>query len=278
MDKKVLTIQDISCIGQCSMTVALPVISACGIETAVLPSSVLSNHTSPKFNGFTFHDLTDEIPLILEQWNKNNTKFHAFYTGYVTQKQIPLIQKIIESTSAQNALKIIDPVMADNGKLYSGFSKDFPSKMLELCQNADFILPNITEACLLTGQDFPSENYSKTYIEELCINLKNKTNAKNIILTGVSFESEKLGVYIFTSQNQSAYYSTKKLPQSMHGTGDLFASSFTGCLLRGKTPLQAAQIAADFVVHSMELTLPDPDHWYGVKFEKALPDLIKALY
>jgi len=278
MDKRLLTIQDISCVGQCSLTVALPIISACGIETSILPSSVLSNHTAQGFNGFTFYDLTDEMPNILNQWNKNNLTFDAFYTGYVSQKQIPIILDIMEKTSRPGAIRIVDPVMADNGKLYSGFDENFPSQMLALCQNADFILPNLTEATLLLNKEYPGENYDKNYIENICRELQNKTNAKNVILTGVSFEADKLGIAVYNGRNDKVdYYFTKKLPKSMHGTGDIFASSFTGCLLRGKTPIEAATIAANFVVSAMEKTMEASDHWYGVYFEKALPQLIKAL-
>lgn len=276
MDKRVLTIQDISCIGQCSLTVALPIISACGIETAILPSSVLSNHTAPGFNGFTFHDLTSEMPLILKQWQKNNTHFDAFYTGYVSKAQIPLILDIIQKTGKSDSLKIVDPVMADNGKLYSGFDSDFPFEMLKLCQNADFILPNLTEAALLLGEDYVGDNYNQNYIEQLCARLHKKTNSKNIIITGVSFEKSKLGVAVYDAKTVNFYF-TEKLPASMHGTGDVFASAFTGALLSGKTPLEAASLAADFVVLAMKKTLDDSDHWYGVKFEKALPELIKRI-
>lgn len=258
------------------MTVALPVISACGIETAILPSSVLSNHTAPEFNGFTFHDLTDQMPLILTQWKKNNTKFNAFYTGYVTKKQIPIILQIIKETSAEGALKIIDPVMADNGKLYSGFDTTFPQEMLKLCQGADYIMPNLTEAALLLETEYKNTGYNKTYIDTLCHQLQQKTQAKNVIITGVSFQQDKLGVAVY-SENALNFYFTKKLQKSMHGTGDLFASSFTGALLRGKTALEAATIAANFVVNAMEKTQEDKEHWYGVKFEQALPELINSL-
>ena len=165
MDKRLLTIQDISCVGQCSLTVALPVISACGIETAVLPSSVLSNHTA--FKSWTFNDLTDDMENILNQWKKENITFSAFYTGYVSETQIPIIKKIIKETSRNDALVVVDPVMADNGKMYPGFAQDFPKKMSELCNGADVILPNITEASFLLGIEYRNENYGKDYIENI---------------------------------------------------------------------------------------------------------------
>lgn len=275
MDQRLLTIQDISCVGQCSLTVALPITSACGIETAILPSSVLSNHTGAGFGAWTFRDLTDEMPKILEQWLKEKIDFSAFYTGYVSKAQIPHILEIFKKSARQGALKIVDPVMADNGKLYAGFDSDFPNEMARLVKEADYILPNLTEATLLLGEPFVESGYDKNYIERIARGL-HKMGAKNVVLTGVSFEADKLGVAVFDG-NKTEYYFTERLANSMHGTGDVYAAAFTGSLLRGKSALEAAAIAADFVVESMKQTLPDPEHFYGVKFEKAIPFLVERL-
>lgn len=275
MDKRLLTIQDISCVGQCSITVALPIISACGIETAILPSSVLSNHTAAGFHAWTFHDLTEEMPKILEQWLKESIDFDAFYTGYVSKNQIPYILEIMEKAARPNAIRIVDPAMADNGKLYAGFDENFPSEMAKLVSKADFILPNLTEASLLLGKPYVGSGYNRNYIEEIMKDL-HKLGAKNVILTGVSFEENKLGAAIYDGANFD-YYFTEKLNVSMHGTGDVYASAFAGSLLRGKSPKDAAAIAADFTVESMKKTIDDKSHWYGVKFEKAIPFLISKL-
>ena len=154
MDKKLLTIQDISCFGQCSLTVALPVISACGIETVILPSAVLSTHTAG-FKNYTFRDLTGDIPAIEKSWIENKLKFDAFYTGYVCENQIQPILNLMDSCAAEGAVRIVDPVMADNGKLYPGFGSDFPQKMCRLCDGADYILPNLTEAAFMLGREYP---------------------------------------------------------------------------------------------------------------------------
>ncbi|MCR5496157.1 MAG: pyridoxamine kinase [Treponema sp.] len=275
MDKRLLTIQDISCVGQCSITVALPIISACGIETAILPSSVLSNHTAAGFHAWTFHDLTEEMPKILEQWLKESIDFDAFYTGYVSKNQIPYILEIMEKAARPNAIRIVDPAMADNGKLYAGFDENFPSEMAKLVSKADYILPNLTEASLLLGKPYVGSGYDRNYIEETMKDLY-KLGAKNVILTGVSFEENKLGAAIYDGANYD-YYFTEKLNVSMHGTGDVYASAFAGSLLRGKSPKEAAAIAADFTVESMKKTIDDKSHWYGVKFEKAIPLLISKL-
>ena len=275
MDKKLLTIQDISCVGQCSLTVALPIISACGIETAILPGALLSNHTAAGYSGWTFNDLTDEMPKILEQWNKEKITFDAFYTGYVTKTQIGHILKIMDKAAAPGALRIVDPAMADNGKLYAGFDADFPSEMAKLCRGADYILPNLTEASFLLGIPYVGSDYDQNYIEKVCRDL-HKLGAKNVILTGVSFEKDKLGVAVFNGATFD-YYFTERLDASLHGTGDIYSSAFAGALLRGKSPLEAASLAADFVVESIKHTLDDKDHWYGAKFEKAIPYLVKRL-
>lgn len=272
-DKRLLTIQDISCVGQCSLTVALPIISACGVECAILPSSVLSNHTAG-FSGWTFRDLTDEMPNILAQWKKEKVDFDAFYTGYVSKTQIPHILDIMQETARPGALRIVDPVMGDGGKLYPGFDDDFPQEMCRLCKGADVIMPNLTEAALLLGEEYRTE-YDQTYIEQTIKRL-HALGAKNVVLTGVSLEPNKLGVACYDG-NEILYYFTDRLDVSMHGTGDCYASSFAGALMRGHSILESASIAADFVVETIRQSMGDPSHWYGVKFEKALPYLISRM-
>ena len=278
MDKRILSIQDISCVGQCSLTVALPIISACGIETAILPGALLSNHTAPNFSGFTFNDLTEEFPKILDRWLKENITFDAFYTGYVTKIQIPYIIEIMEKTANPNAIRIIDPAMADDGVLYTGFDNNFPKEMAKLCKGADYILPNLTEASFLLDIPYIGENYDKAYIEKISRQLS-KLGCKNVIITGVSFEKGKIGASVYYSENDTfEYYFNEWIDCHFHGTGDVFSSAFTGAILRGKTAIQAVTIAADFVVDSIKRTLGDiKKHWYGVKFEQAIPGLIKAL-
>ena len=193
-DSRILTIQDISCVGQCSLTVALPILSACGIETAILPSAVLSTHTGG-FTGFTFRDLTDDMPAIAAHWHKENIKFDAIYTGYLGSiKQIDIVKEIMESTLENHGKKIVDPAMADNGNLYSIFDMDYVKEMKTLCDMADIILPNITEACFLTDTEFKT-SYDKSYVMDLLKKLS--TGDKTIILTGVSYTSDTTGVVVY---------------------------------------------------------------------------------
>ena len=273
--KRILTIQDISCVGQCSLTVALPILSSCGIETCILPSAVLSTHTAG-FSGFTFRDLTDDMPLIEKHWQKENIKFEAIYTGYLgSVKQIGYVKSIMQTAGTDNMVSIVDPAMADNGKLYPLFNNEYVQAMKTLCFDADIILPNITEACFLTDYEY-KENYTKEYIDEILKRLVN-SGAKTIILTGVSYSRGKTGVVVYENGNYS-YYEHRKIEKGCHGTGDVYASVFTGAYLNGKSALDAARIAADYTVACIENTQGDPNHWYGVKFETALnmlADMIK---
>ena len=272
--KKILTIQDISCVGQCSLTVALPVISACGIETCVLPSAVLSTHTAG-FTGYTFRDLTEDMPAIKAHWLKEGIRFNAIYTGYLgSAKQIDYVSDIFASTAKENCLKIVDPAMADNGKLYPGFDNAFVEAMKSLCATADYIIPNLTEACLLTDTEYKTE-YDRQYIDELLTKLT-ALGCKNVVFTGVSYAPGMTGVVVFQN-GEYAYYEHEKLPQICHGTGDIYASAFVGSLMRGKTAFEAAKIAADFILSCIKETSKLDNHWYGVAFEPVLGKLIEAL-
>ena len=272
--KKILTIQDISCVGQCSLTVALPIISACGVETCILPSAVLSTHTAG-FSGFTVRDLTDDIPDIHRHWQKEGILFDAIYTGYLgSTKQIDYVKNIFDTMGGEGSLCIVDPAMADNGKLYPAFDEAYVEAMKTLCANADILLPNITEACFLTGTEYKAE-YDYPYIQSL---LKKLTDlgAKTVVLTGVGYEEGKTGVVVYENGNDT-YYCHRKIAKGCHGTGDVYASAFVGALMRGRTTYDAARIAADYTVKCIENTQDDPSHWYGVKFETALGDLMQMI-
>ena len=270
--KRLLTIQDVSCVGQCSATVALPLVSACGVECAVLPSAVLSNHTGG-FPSWTFRDLTDEMPRIEAEWSGQGIRFDAFYTGYVCEPQIDPILSIMERCAAPGALRIVDPAMADNGRLYPGFGPDFPSKMARLCKGADYILPNLTEAALLLGREPVLEGYDRAFVEDTVAGL-HALGAKGVVLTGVSFGPGELGTAV--SDGASILYDfNPRLPRMAHGTGDVFASVFAGAVPRGLPALDASALAADVVCASIEATAED--HWYGVSFERAIPLLAARL-
>ena len=271
---RVLTVQDISCVGQCSLTVALPIISACGVETCVLPSAVLSTHTGG-FSGFTFRDLTDDMPGILAHWQKEKITFDAIYSGYLgSTKQIAYVSDIFDGVAAEHCVKVVDPAMADHGKLYYGFDMPFVEAMKTLCAKADYLLPNLTEACFLTDTPY-TETYDRAFIDELLQKLC-ALGCKNVIFTGVSYEAGKTGVVVYENGVYN-YYEHELLPNSCHGTGDIYASAFVGSLMRGKSAFEAARIAADFAVSCIRYTADLKDHWYGAAFEPMLGGLIEAL-
>ncbi|MBR3312324.1 MAG: pyridoxamine kinase [Solobacterium sp.] len=269
--KRIATMQDISCVGKCSLTVALPVISAMGIEAAVIPTAVLSTHTM--FQNFTFHDLTDEIDPIISHWKKEGFSFEALYTGYLgSLRQLDLASKLFDAFPTQ--FKLVDPCMADNGKMYVGFPEEFPAEMAKLCAKADIICPNLTEASFLLGIPYVGDNYDEAYVRDV---LKKLTDlgTKTAILTGISLNKNCLGAYAYDSGNDTYYYyETKEEIQHFHGTGDLWASTFLGAMVNGRSLDDALRIACEFVRESIRLTLAEENHnTYGVNFEQAIPYL-----
>ena len=275
---RALAIHDISCIGKCSLTVALPVMSAAGIETAIIPTAVLSTHTGG-FEGFTYRDLTDDIMPIVEHWKSEGMTFDAVYIGYLgSEKQIDIMKDILNEY--RNVLAVIDPVMGDNGKLYATFDENYPKLMLELCKKADVITPNITEAVLMLGEEYTHGPYTKQYVEKLITRLGAECGT-NVVLTGVYFDENELGAAVWDNEKkQVSYVMAQKLSGFYHGTGDVFASSFVSAMMLGKTMSDSARIAVETVRDSIVATTVAPQQGkrcYGVNFEAALPSLIKRL-
>ena len=272
--KRIITIQDISCVGKCSLTVALPIISAAGVEAAVLPTAVLSTHTA--FPKFTFCDLTDEIPKIADTLSELELDFDAIYTGYLGSfRQLELVSEFFDRF--KGARVVIDPVMADNGVLYKGFTIEFAKEMAKLCGKADLIIPNLTEASFMLGIPYnPSydEEYIKNVLRDLC-----KLGCKRAALTGIGFKDDEIGVYYYDSEEDKFFnYTNEKLPVAFHGTGDVYASATVGALMQGHSYEESLEIAVDFTLECMKRTMSDPNHrFYGVNFEEALPMYINRL-
>lgn len=272
--RKLLTIQDISCVGQCSLTVALPILSAAGMETCILPSAVLSTHTAG-FSGFTVRDLTEDMPGIAAHWKKENIRFDAVYTGYLgSREQIGYVQDIVGSLRVPDGKLIVDPAMADNGRLYPAFDAAYVEEMKKLAFSADIILPNITEACFLTDLAY-RESYDEGYIAAL-LDALTERGAKTIVLTGVGYDAEHTGVAV-REGGVTRYYEHRKIAKGCHGTGDVYAAAFVGALENGFDAYTAAVLAADYTVRCIEVTQGDASHWYGVKFELVLPEFIRML-
>lgn len=273
--KRIVTIQDISCLGKCSLTVALPIISAMGVEAAIIPTAVLSTHTM--FKNFTCKDLDDQIVPIADHWKSENLKFDGVYTGYLASAaQIETVRGVIEKLKDDKTLVVVDPAMADNGKLYPAFDASFPKAMAGLCGSADIILPNITEACFMTDTEY-KEDYDKEYIDALLKKLA-QLGCKKVVLKGVNLDGN-YGVlcYDCKSGEINSYYH-EKLSRSFHGTGDIFASTFVGAVMRGKDMLESVKLAADYTVECIRKTLEsDKPNWYGVDFEAVMGFLIDRL-
>lgn len=274
--KKIVTVQDISCLGKCSLTVALPIISAAGVETCVIPTAVLSTHTA--FQGFTFRDLTDDIPEIADHWEKEKFHFDAIYTGYLGSfKQIEIVEDLFDRFKEDNTLIIVDPVMGDYGKLYSGFTEEFAKKMAQLCKKADIIVPNITEASYMLGKEYIESGYTREYIEDMLIGLS-ELGAGTAVLTGVSFKKGEIGVMGYDSGKKEFFeYYNKEINARYHGTGDVFASCLTGALMKDFPIKDALKIAADFTADCIIKTEEEGLITYGVNFELCLPEYIKKL-
>lgn len=275
--KRIVTVQDISCVGKCSLTVALPIISAMGTEAAVLPTAVLSTHTM--FKGFTFCDLTDEIEPISSHWKKENMDFDAVYTGYLgSARQISLTKDLISKFKGEDTLVLVDPAMADGGRMYTGFEKSFALEMATLCSVADIIVPNLTEASFMLGEEYVAEGYDEEYIKDM---LKKLTalGCKTAVITGVSFEKDKLGVMSYDSESGEYFsYFRERIPESFHGTGDVFASTFLGALMRERSVGDSLKIATDFTVECIKATLGNPqERKYGVNFEEEIPYLVSRM-
>ena len=254
--KRIASIQDISCLGRCSLTVALPVISAMGVECAIVPTAVLSTHTM--FQNFTVCDLSDQIMPIARHWQAEKVHFDAIYTGYLASaEQIGDVCAFFDMLTAEDTMIFVDPAMADHGKLYPGFGPEFPAEMAKVAARADVLIPNLTEACLLTGAEY-KESYDEAYIRDLLHRLV-ALGAKKAVLTGEYFT-----------------YFNEKMPVSFHGTGDIFSSVVMGGLMRGLTMENALKLAVDYTLECIRITDKD-ETWYGVEFERVIPMLCDRL-
>ena len=269
--KRILTIQDISCVGQCSMTVAMPILSACGHETCILPTAVLSTHTGGFGKPAVTH-LDGALEAMWKHWKENDITFDAIYTGYLgSVGAVKAAMEIVDHLLSPGGMLIVDPAMADHGKRYSGLDEAYAQAMTRLCAKADILLPNVTEAAMLTGQEYiaePGEDRVQTLLSLL--------PQKTVVLTGVGYEPGTTGVAL-REGTRFAHISHRKVERSFHGTGDIFAAAFVGALMGGKTLEQSVQIAADYVLRCIERTVQAPAHWYGVRFEAELEHLIRMV-
>ncbi len=276
--KRLVAINDISGFGKCSLTVAIPVISACGIETVCLPTAILSTHTGG-FSGYTFRDLTEDMVPFINHWKSLKLEFDAIYSGFLGSiKQIEIVKNFFDTFKRKDTITIVDPSMADHGKLYSVFDMEFAREMTQLSAVADIVIPNITEAAFMTNTEYIGTVQTKQYIEQLLEKILS-TGAKSVVLTGVSFDERKLGVACKkANDSETQYYFTKRIDGHYHGTGDVFASAFSGALLNKFSLYDSSRIAANYVLNCIERTRQfNIDMRYGVDFERGIPFLLGEL-
>lgn len=279
--KKILSIQDLSCVGKCSQTVALPILSAMGIETAILPTALLSTHTA--FKNYTFRDLSADLADISRVWQLEGISFDTIYTGYLGAiEEIDLVIEIIRTFSPK--LVVVDPAMGDNGRLYAGFDDEYARAMARLCAVADVVTPNITEACAILGLDYPAHGYKPEFISSIINSFSNmalslgaEKSPKSCVITSVDFPKGRVGTLTLDSNTGTQFSCTRRrVERDYHGTGDVFSSALAGALTLGMPIREAVRLAVDFTVKSLELTLADPTAgWYGVNFEQAIPMLLR---
>ena len=278
MQKRVAAIHDISCFGKCSLTVALPILSAAGIETSVIPTAVLSTHTGG-FTGFTYRDLTEDILPVVSHWQTLPITFDALYTGFLGSfQQIDLMIDVFRRLKTKDTLVLVDPVMADHGQLYKIFPANFPEGMKKLCAVADCIVPNMTEAALLLGEPYAEGPYTQAYIESLVKRLSD-LGPERVVLTGVYFEETRLGAAAYDARTgQLDFLFGERIDGMYHGTGDVFASALLSGLLHNRSLSEATQLAVDFTVGSIARTkAAGTDIRFGVNFEEGIPMLVDRL-
>lgn len=275
--KNVLIIQDVSGFGKCSTTVALPIISASGVTGTILPTSLLSTHTGPEFPGFTFLDLFENMKATLNHWVELGLKFDAIYTGYLGMiEHVDLLREYIPQLLKEDGEVFIDPAFADNGQYYHGFDDDYAKAQLRLVEIADYVFPNLSEACLMLGLDYDSVDAGNEADVQTVLKALLKVGTKNALITGVRANGE-IGASLMTADGDIYTSLATFLPHSFHGTGDVFASVIVGSYVRTGDMFKAIDLAVKFVPEAIKATLEDETPiTYGVHFEKVLHLLINA--
>ena len=274
MTKRVAVIEDLSCIGRCSLGVAMAILPAMGCEAAVLPTAILSAHTG--FEGFTFLDFTDEAEKIIEHWQKLRLRFDLIYIGYLgSQRLIDMTSRFLDIFAGEGVDVILDPAFGDNGRLYTGFDAAYVRSMRVLCARADIILPNVTELCCLLDLPFGDSPAHSATLARASEDLL-RGRLKNVLITSCRFENMRTG--LICAGDRPFSYAHEVLPAFMHGTGDVFASVYVGMTARGADIESAARMAADFTFDCLKYSMNCPDHrWYGLDFEGMLPELMKRI-
>lgn len=276
--KRVAAIHDISGFGKCSLTVALPILSAAGIEVSAIPTAVLSSHTGG-LTGYTYRDLTADMPGFTKQWKQLGLRFDALYSGFLgSYEQISIVSDFFDAFKTENTFIMVDPVMADNGVLYKTFTPKMAAGMAQLCSKADLIVPNFTEAAFLLGEEYQEGPYTRVYVEDLLRRLS-ALGPTQVVITGVWFKEGLLGAVGYNSITDNVSYSfSAKYKGSYHGTGDVFASALLAGILNQMELDNAIQLATDYTAGCIRRTKDaGTDVRFGVNFEAGLMRFMRQL-
>lgn len=268
MEEKILVSQDLSCLGQVSLSVALPILGACGYQPDVLPTAILSTHTGG-FGDNTFLNLNSEMSKIIAHWRDQKIDFKNLYLGYLGKEAIDFWLSHISDFKDSNVL--LDPAMADSGKLYHGLDTDYVTKMRILAKSATILTPNLTEACLLLGKNY--RGFSINEIKKLALELKERFKLKEVVITGILMK-EKIKMVGVSANDQVFVIENEKVGRSFFGTGDMFASSLLVAILAGYSLKEGVEIAATFIKMAIEVTDLTQDKRLGPNYAGALPWLM----
>jgi len=275
--RRVLAVHDISCIGRCSITVALPMLSAAGLETSILPTSILSTHTGG-LKGYTYRDLLEDVDPMMDHWKSLGVQFDGIFTGWLgTHKHIRKMHRLLDLFSDTNPRVMIDPVMGDNGKLYATLDEDYVREMRTFCKRAHLMLPNLTEAALLTGTEYSAGGYDRQYIEDMLSRLCGM-GCETVVLTGVSLEPGRIGAAAMDATGRAFYWDSPFVQGCWHGAGDVFASALLAADIKGKPIEDSLKLAVDFTARCIRRTCDaDTDERLGLQFEPELGHLASLL-
>ena len=269
--KRVLTIQDISCLGKCSLTAVIPVLSAMELEPVILPTTILSAHT--EFEAPYIRDLTEIMEPVAAHWKSQGITFDSLSCGYLgAERQMAVVKKIFEDFKRPGVLTVIDPAMGDYGRLYEGFDMAYVESMREFCTAADVLLPNLTEAAYLLGRTY-EELPEKREGFEAWVRELSGLNHGIVILKGIRLSEKRESVLAYDSRTEEmVFHEREHLNAKLSGTGDIFTAVCQGAFTKGMTLDEAVGLAMDFVLECMKKTMADENHrWYGVNLEEALP-------
>lgn len=274
---RVAAVHDMCGYGNCSLTAAIPILSAAGCDVCPVPTALFSAHT--RYSVFTFHDTTEILDGYLDAWRKENVDLNGVYSGFLgSAEQVAIIKRLY--SQYPHALRLVDPVMGDGGEIYATYTPELCKAMGTLVDGADVLMPNLTEASILTKRTYPGRDLSDAEVNDM-IDALLDLGAKNVVLKGIDHDDGTIRNYVASADSGASgkqELAHIKLPFMTHGTGDAFASALCGALMAGRPLAESAHIAGEFVRHAMKNTQYQPHHdERGVSFELNLDELTQLV-